>query len=47
MVMLIDSMQNVQVTPEARQQAAEAKTRGDDAFKRKDFASAIDSYMQV
>lgn len=36
-----------QVTPEAKKEAAEAKSRGDDAFKRKDYHMAIDSYTQA
>ncbi|XP_050275159.1 uncharacterized protein LOC126717456 [Quercus robur] len=36
-----------QVTPEAKKKAAEAKSRGDDAFKRKDYHMAIDSYTQA
>lgn len=35
------------MTPEAKKKAAEAKSRGDDAFKRKDYHMAIDSYTQV
>lgn len=35
------------MTPEAKQKAAEAKSRGHDAFKRKDYALAIDAYTQV
>ncbi|GER43757.1 ankyrin repeat family protein [Striga asiatica] len=38
---------NVQVTAEAKKKAAEAKARGDDAFRRKDFMAAIDAYTQV
>ncbi|KAK4596478.1 hypothetical protein RGQ29_014499 [Quercus rubra] len=36
-----------QVTPETKKKAAEAKSRGDDAFKRKDYQMAIDSYTQA
>lgn len=35
------------MTPETKKKAAEAKSRGDDAFKRKDYQMAIDSYTQV
>jgi len=35
------------VTPEAKKRAAEAKSRGDAAFHRKDYHMAIDSYTQV
>ncbi|BBH06711.1 ankyrin repeat family protein [Prunus dulcis] len=34
------------VTPEAKKKAAEAKSRGDDAFKTKDYNMAIDAYTQ-
>lgn len=36
-----------EVTPEAKQKSAEAKSRGHDAFKRKDYALAIDAYTQA
>lgn len=36
-----------EVTPEAKAKAAEAKARGDDTFKRKDFHSAVDAYTQA
>ncbi|PHT74888.1 hypothetical protein T459_22165 [Capsicum annuum] len=35
-----------EVTPEAKKKAAEAKARGDEAFKRNDIATAIDAYTQ-
>ncbi|XP_057960363.1 uncharacterized protein LOC131152629 [Malania oleifera] len=35
------------VTPEAKKKAAEAKSRGDDAFKRKDYHLAVDAYTQA
>lgn len=35
------------MTPEAKKKAAEAKSRGDDAFKTKDYNMAIDAYTQV
>lgn len=35
------------MSPEAKKKAAEAKSRGDEAFKRKDFQTAIDAYTQV
>ncbi|KAH0994642.1 hypothetical protein GBA52_018506 [Prunus armeniaca] len=35
------------VTPEAKKKAAEAKSRGDDAFKTKDYNMAIDAYTQA
>lgn len=37
----------VKVTPEAKARSLEAKLRGQDAFKRKDFASAVDAYTQA
>ncbi|KAK7285138.1 hypothetical protein RJT34_19898 [Clitoria ternatea] len=40
--------QNVpEVSPEAKRRAAEAKSRGDEAFKGKDYHMAIDSYTQA
>ncbi|KAM7473458.1 hypothetical protein LguiB_020701 [Lonicera macranthoides] len=36
-----------EVTPEAKKAASEAKSRGDDAFKRKEFLTAIDAYTQA
>lgn len=36
-----------QVTPEAKKKAAEAKSRADDAFRRKDYIMAVDAYTQV
>ncbi|KNA13488.1 hypothetical protein SOVF_116460 [Spinacia oleracea] len=36
-----------EVTPEAKQKAAEAKSQGHDAFKRKDYTLAIDGYTQA
>ncbi|KAJ4955154.1 hypothetical protein NE237_011937 [Protea cynaroides] len=36
-----------EVTPEAKQKALEAKSRGDDAFKRKDYLMAVDAYTQA
>lgn len=35
------------MAPEIKKKAAEAKSRGDEAFKRKDFQTAIDAYTQV
>ncbi|XVF76776.1 hypothetical protein PTKIN_Ptkin13bG0294100 [Pterospermum kingtungense] len=35
------------VPPEAKKKAAEAKSRGDEAFKRKEFHMAIDAYTQA
>ncbi|KAJ1413877.1 Tetratricopeptide-like helical domain superfamily [Sesbania bispinosa] len=40
--------QNIpEVEPEAKRRVAEAKSRGDEAFKRKDYHMAIDSYTQA
>ncbi|XP_050224541.1 uncharacterized protein LOC126674177 [Mercurialis annua] len=36
-----------EVSPEAKKRAAEAKARGEDAFKRKDFHLAVDAYTQA
>ncbi|KAB2629869.1 ankyrin-1 [Pyrus ussuriensis x Pyrus communis] len=36
-----------EVTPEANKKTAEAKSRGTNAFKRKDYQMAIDAYTQV
>ncbi|KAK4798992.1 hypothetical protein SAY86_024357 [Trapa natans] len=36
-----------EVSSEAKKKAAEAKSRGDEAFKRKDFQTAIDAYTQA
>lgn len=38
---------DLQVTPEAKKKAADAKARGDEAFKRKDYTMAVDAYTQV
>ncbi|CAI8615571.1 unnamed protein product [Vicia faba] len=40
--------QNIpEVSPEAKKRAAESKARGDEAFKRNDHYTAIDSYTQA
>lgn len=40
--------QNIpEVSPEAKKRAAESKSRGDEAFKRNDYHTAIDSYTQA
>ncbi|XP_030534830.2 ankyrin-1 [Rhodamnia argentea] len=36
-----------EVSGEAKQKAAEAKSRGDDAFRRKDYQAALDAYTQA
>lgn len=36
-----------EVNPEAKKKAADAKARGDEAFKRNDFAMAVDAYTQA
>ncbi|XP_048136308.1 ankyrin-1-like isoform X2 [Rhodamnia argentea] len=38
---------DMQLSREAKQKAAEAKSRGDDAFQRKDYQAAVDAYTQV
>ncbi|GMG99602.1 hypothetical protein Nepgr_001442 [Nepenthes gracilis] len=35
------------VTPEAKKKAGEAKSRGDEAFRREDFLLAVDAYTQA
>lgn len=37
----------LEVTDEAKKKAAEAKSRGTDAFNRKDYATALDAYTQA
>jgi len=39
--------QLVQVSPEAKERAIEAKLRGDDAFRRKEYLTAVNDYTQV
>ncbi|GLT55205.1 hypothetical protein SLA2020_283480 [Shorea laevis] len=36
-----------EVAPEVKKKAAEAKSRGEDAFKRKDYHIAVDAYTQA
>lgn len=37
----------MQVSPEAKERSLEAKSRGDDAFRKKDYLMAVDAYTQV
>ena len=37
----------MQVSPESKKRSLEAKSRGDDAFRRKDYLVAVDAYTQV
>ncbi|KAG6514691.1 hypothetical protein ZIOFF_025061 [Zingiber officinale] len=37
----------VEVTPEAKKRSLEAKSRGDDAFRKKDYLLAVDAYTQA
>lgn len=37
----------MQVSPEAKNRSLEAKSRGDDAFRKKDYLMAVDAYTQV
>ena len=37
----------MQVSPESKKKSLEAKSRGDEAFKRSDYLGAIDAYTQV
>ncbi|KAJ1261148.1 hypothetical protein BS78_09G006100 [Paspalum vaginatum] len=39
--------QPVEVSSEAKQRSLEAKSRGDDAFRRKDYLVAVDAYTQA
>ncbi|KAG0516427.1 hypothetical protein BDA96_09G002200 [Sorghum bicolor] len=39
--------QTVEVSPEAKKRSLEAKSRGDDAFRRKDYLVAVDAYTQA
>lgn len=44
----VSQEQNIpEVSPEAKKRAAESKSRGDEAFKRNDYHTAIDSYTQA
>ncbi|KAL9320380.1 hypothetical protein ACSQ67_012219 [Phaseolus vulgaris] len=44
----VSSEQNIiEVSPEAKKRAAEAKSRGDEAFHRKDHQMAVDFYTQA
>lgn len=36
-----------QVSEEAKAKALEAKSRGEEAFKRRDYRMALDAYTQV
>ncbi|XP_048134130.1 ankyrin-1-like [Rhodamnia argentea] len=38
---------DMEVSGEAKQKAAEAKSRGDDAFRREDYQAAVDAYTQA
>ncbi|XP_047095612.1 putative ankyrin repeat protein RF_0381 [Lolium rigidum] len=43
----LKSRQPVEVSPEAKKRSLEAKSRGDDAFRRKDYLIAVDAYTQA
>ncbi|CAM0958795.1 unnamed protein product [Alopecurus aequalis] len=43
----LQRLQPVEVSPEAKKRSSEAKSRGDDAFRRKDFLVAVDAYTQA
>uniref|UniRef100_A0A6V7QQH6 Serine/threonine-protein kinase BSK1-like TPR repeats domain-containing protein n=1 Tax=Ananas comosus var. bracteatus TaxID=296719 RepID=A0A6V7QQH6_ANACO len=43
----LQKLKSVEVSPEAKSRALEAKSRGDDAFKSKDYQMAIDAYTQA
>ncbi|XP_078435400.1 ankyrin repeat family protein [Wolffia australiana] len=40
-------MDPAKITPEAKRKSSEAKSRGDEAFRRKDYQGAIDAYTQA
>uniref|UniRef100_A0ACD6AMH3 Uncharacterized protein n=2 Tax=Avena sativa TaxID=4498 RepID=A0ACD6AMH3_AVESA len=42
----LQSRQPVEVSPEAKKRSLDAKSRGDDAFRRKDYLVAVDAYTQ-
>ncbi|KAJ0974047.1 hypothetical protein J5N97_016012 [Dioscorea zingiberensis] len=44
---VVHNVKTVEVTPEAKKKSLEAKSRGEDAFRRKDYLSAIDAYTQA
>lgn len=43
----IECINLTQVSAEMKKKAAEAKARGDEAFKKQDFMLAVDAYTQV
>lgn len=43
----LQSSQPIEVSPEAKKRSLEAKSRGDDAFRRKDYLEAVDAYSQA
>ncbi|KAG1334089.1 putative ankyrin-1 [Cocos nucifera] len=43
----VQKPETVEVTPEAKKKSLEAKARGEDAFKRKDYQMAVDAYTQA
>ncbi|KAM0893786.1 hypothetical protein ACQ4PT_024892 [Festuca glaucescens] len=43
----LQSRQPVEVSPEAKKRSLEAKSRGDDAFRRKDYLTAVDAYTKA
>ncbi|KAK9137692.1 hypothetical protein Sjap_008286 [Stephania japonica] len=43
----LSEQDNLEVTPEAKKKSLEAKARGEDAFRRKDYYMAIDAYTQA
>ncbi|WOK92480.1 hypothetical protein Cni_G01171 [Canna indica] len=43
----LEKAEKVEVTPEAKKGSLEAKSRGDDAFRKKDYQMAVDAYTQA
>ncbi|KAF6139783.1 hypothetical protein GIB67_042346 [Kingdonia uniflora] len=46
-LLIADTCAFIEVTPEAKKKSLEAKSRGEDAFKRKDYLMAVDAYTQL
>ncbi|CAL9042438.1 unnamed protein product [Musa banksii] len=44
---ILHKTEMVEVTPESKKRSMEAKSRGDDAFKKKDYQMAVDAYTQA
>ncbi|XP_064939773.1 uncharacterized protein LOC103998940 [Musa acuminata AAA Group] len=44
---ILHKTEMVEVTPESKKRSMEAKSRGDDAFRKKDYQMAVDAYTQA